>query len=423
MKFDTIVIGGGLAGVSIFHALAARSVEVALIEGASDIACGASFANGAMITPSMSDPWNGPGVGRHLASSLFDPGAAMRLRIGQIPRLVGWGLSFLRNSSAARHLAATDANFRLAHYSLGQTRRLASEIGLEVNDSPNGTLKIFQTEEAMVGPLRLAARLAAKGLRYNILNADEVVAMEPALAPSAGRVAGGLHYPDDIVGDARCAAVKIASAGRRAGGILRTGNNVHSVVADRDRYVVITDGESYSAKRIVISSGFAAPKLATSLGFSLPIQPAKGYSLTYGLEGSLGAPRMAIVDDAMHAAIVPIGGDRIRIAGTAEFAGADTAIDERRLDNLAQLFAKIYPELAGRLDRGEAQGWAGLRPMSADGRPLIGESPRRGVWINAGHGHLGWTMAAGSAALLADLMLGCTPAIDPTPFAIGNARP
>ncbi|MBY0396948.1 MAG: FAD-dependent oxidoreductase, partial [Thermoleophilia bacterium] len=190
MSADILVIGGGLAGTASFFELARRGRTPVLVEAAEDLALGASFANGAMLTPSMSDPWNGPGVGRQLVASLFDPTAAMKLHIGQVPALARWGVGFLANSTPARHWLATEANFRLARYSLARSLEVAAMLDIALDESPAGSLKIFESEAAMAGPLALGRRLAEQGLALEVLDAACAVAVEPALAPIAGRIAG-----------------------------------------------------------------------------------------------------------------------------------------------------------------------------------------------------------------------------------------
>ncbi len=418
---DVVIVGAGLAGVATFHALASRGLGATLIDAADDVAMGASYANGAMITPSMSDPWNGPGVGRHLAASLLDPHSAMRLRFGQLPNLARWGMEFLRNSSPSRHWLATRANFALAARSAALTRRLAEDHDLDVGTSPGGSIKVFASRGAMEGPLDLAKRLQPAGLKFQVLDAAATVALEPALEATAERIAGAIHYPDDAVGDARGFAQGLSAAARQAGGEIRLGERILRIVRNGTGFIVHTTVGSVRTRHVVLAAGVATPGLARDFGVRLPIKPAKGYSLTYRLDGAPGAPRIAMVDDAMHAAIVPLG-DRIRAVGTAEFAGHDRSLDPKRLDNLAALLERNFPELARHLDRSSAAGWAGLRPMSADGRPFIGETLVPGLWVNAGHGHLGWTMMAGSARLIADLMAKNDPVIDPQPYAL-RGRP
>lgn len=418
---DIIIVGGGLAGAASFFELARRGRAPVLIEAADELALGASYANGAMLTPSMSDPWNGPGVGRQLAASLFDPASAMKLHLAQVPGLARWGLQFLANSTPARHWLATEANFRLARYSLAGAREVAASLDLALDESPAGSLKIFENEAAMAGSLALGRRLAEQGLALEVLDAAGAVAVEPALAPIAGRIAGAIRYPGDAVGDARQFTLALGAAGRQAGGEIRLGERILGLTREGAGFAVETDKGVIHAREVVLAAGIATPVLAKGFGVRLPIKPAKGYSLTYRLPPGTAGPRTAIVDDAMHAAVVPLG-ERLRAVGTAEFAGEDRRVDKRRLDNLAGLLARLYPRLSPLLDPALAEGWAGLRPMSADGRPFIGAAPLPGLWINAGHGHLGWTLAVGSARLLADLMTENPPALDPRPFAIGAAR-
>lgn len=421
MRAGTVIIGGGLAGAATFFELARRGLDPVLIEADDDLAMGASHANGAMLTPSMSDPWNGPGVGRQLAASLFDPRSAMKLHLSQVPALARWGIEFLANSTPRRHWLATEANFRLARYSLEGAREVAQMLDLALGESPAGSLKIFESAAAMAGPLALGRRLADAGLAFEVLDAAGAVAVEPALAPVAGRIAGAIRYPGDAVGDARRFTLALGAAGRQAGGDLRLGEPVRALAAEDGGFRLRTERGELHARQVVLAAGIATPRLARRFRLRLPIRPAKGYSLTYRLPEGLAGPRTAIVDDAMHAAVVPLG-DRLRAVGTAEFAGEDRRLDPRRLDNLAALLARLYPQLAPALDPAQAEGWAGLRPMSADGRPFVGAAPQPGLWINAGHGHLGWTLAVGSARLLADLMTGAAPAIDPAPYALGRAR-
>ena len=419
MMVDTLIIGGGLAGASTLYELASRGVETLLVEAGDELATGASFANGSMLTPSMADPWNGPGVAAQLLASLTDPRSAIKLRLAQVPDLAIWGLRFLSHSSWRRHADSTVANFRLARYSLEHTLRLDQKLGLSALAQRRGSMKIFAHEAAMDRPLKLARLL--DGLAFDVLDADAAVTVEPALEAIKGRIACAIHYPDDAVGDARLFVERIASAARQLGGLVRLNATVRKLYAGTGDFHVDLGDASLTARRVVIAAGSASAKLASAQGVARPIRPAKGYSLTYPLPAGLASPSIPVVDDALHAAVIPLG-DRIRVAGTAEFAGHDRTLDPRRVENLAMLLARLYPELAPQLDAPAAQAWTGLRPMSADGRPFIGETATPGLWINAGHGHLGWTMAAGSARLLADLMLARPPDIDPRPYALGRYR-
>ena len=188
--------------------------------------------------------------------------------------------------------------------------------------------------------------------------------------------------------------------------LLRDGPKIVGVATLKDRV---------RAHRVVIATGHGSPDLTKGTGVHLPIKPAKGYSVTIDVRGWNERPAIPVIDDAMHAAVTPLG-DRLRVVGTAEFAGRKTAVDQARIDNLIALFGRLYPHLVPNLARAEATPWAGLRPMSADGIPMIGPTRLPGLWINSGHGHLGWTMAVGSARLLAAMIAGDPAPIDPAPY-------
>ena len=415
----TLVIGGGLIGLATAQALQDRGQsDIVVIEARDGVALETSFANAGIMTPSMSDPWNGPGVHWQLLASFFNSQSAMKLRLRALPSLVNWGLRFLRHSSPARHSRATELNFLLSDYSVRQTRRLRDRLGLRYDCSDVGTLKVFRNADAMRGPLALALHLAPLGLQVNELSRDETIAAEPALAPIAAQLVGALRFPDDAAGDAHQFCRALEHALRQSGVELRCGVKIKALrVRDNRVRGVISDQGAIDAERVVVAAGCWSPQLLQPVGVSLPIKPAKGYSLTIDLHGVESRPRIPIVDDAMHAAVTPMG-ERLRIGGTAEFAGFDARIDSRRIDNLKNLTRAIYPRLAEQIDFGLARAWTGLRPMSCDGVPFISATRIDGLYVNAGHGHLGWTMAVGSGELLADQMLSRAPALDPAPFRV-----
>jgi D-amino-acid dehydrogenase len=413
---DAIVVGAGLMGVATAHALLARGYRTTLVEAREGVALETSHANGAMLVASMPDPWNAPGVHRHLATSLFDPHSPMKLRLAAVPSLTTWGIRFLRNSTAARHAAATRANYALARYSVAQTRELRERLGLRYDASTAGTMKIFREAGAMEGPLALARMLAPLGLEFAVLDADGAVAAEPALADVHGQIAGALRFPGDEAGDAFTFCESLAAQFERGGGVVRRSTRVRGLTADRAGVTgVALERETLSAPLVVVAAGNGTERLVRSVGLRLPIRPAKGYTLTFD-QAPAGSPRLPVVDDALHAAVVPLG-SRLRIAGTAEFAGNDLSIRRERIENLVNLLRAMYPGIAARLDLAAGRPWTGLRPMSADGLPFIGATRIRGLYVNAGHGHLGWTLAVGSARLLADALDGRAPEIDPTPYA------
>jgi D-amino-acid dehydrogenase len=262
----------------------------------------------------------------------------------------------------------------------------------------------------------LAEQLAPLGLRFDVLDRDGAIAAEPALEGIREQIAGALRFPDDGVGDSFKFCEALTDAFRHAGGELRTGVQVSGIAVDRGKAVgVISSAGRVRADTVVVAAGRATPGLVRHLGIALPIRPVKGYTVTFDASRVEGRPAMAVIDNDLHAAIVPLG-TRLRVAGTAEFAGEDLRLRPERIENLLKLLSAIYPRIAARLDLAGGYAWTGLRPMSADGLPFVGATRVPGLYINAGHGHLGWTHACGSAHLVADLIAGGLTEIDPEPY-------
>ena len=421
-----IIVGGGIVGVTTLYEFAARGVSALLVEAQDDFALGCSFANGGVLTPSAPDPWNSPGVGGHLAQSLFNPHSAVKLRLKAIPGLTRWGLKFLANASPARHRESTFANYLLASYSTFETEKLVARLGLQYSLSSAGALKIFDAPAALNASLALTERLAPYGLEYEVLNREETLAREPLLAGAQKPIAGGIYYPGDRTGDAREFTLALARAALDLGAEIIMSTSVENLVVCKGAVVgVATSNQDVIEGDVVLAAGADAPSLTHEAGLHLPIKPAKGYSLTFEGAPLCGhMPGLPVIDDAMHAVVVPFK-DKLRVVGTAEFAGFDTSIRSERIENLYSLLERLFPGLARKAEGATRKSWAGLRPMSADGRPMIGASPVDGLWLNCGHGHLGWTMAAGSAKMLVDQFMGRDPAIEqahfyPSPSRLGG---
>lgn len=410
----TIIIGGGLAGVTSFYELSARDKPCVLLDSESAVAQGTSFANGGGLHPSLPDPWNNPGIGRHLFASLFQRNAAMKLYFSQVPNLMGWGASFIRNSRRKAYEAITRANFELAEYSTQQTQALQQFLNLDYDAAAPGTLKLLRRASDRDAALRLADMLAAKGLAYEELDRAALFACEPSLGQAADLI-GALRFAGDGIGDARRFCEGLAAAAMARGGVMRLNSKVEHLLIENGRVCGVRLRDEEIRGSVVLAAGVAAVRLAQPLGLHLPIRPAKGYSLTLDAAGQADCPQHLLVDPLPHIAITPLG-SRLRILGMAEFSGFDRHIDPRRLAQLRRFFTDLLPQLAENLDWQKAEGWAGLRPMSADGRPFIGQSAIDGLWLNCGHGHLGWTKAVGSARILADAMTGREAEINAAPF-------
>jgi len=412
-----VVIGSGLIGATTAYSLACRGYEVSVLDRQDGPGREASFANGALLHPSMPEPWNTPGCWRVLVRSLYRSDTALKLRLRALPDMVGWGATFLRNSAPEAFERNTLSNLRLARYSLEVMHSWRNQWNLEYGRAAVGSLRIFRDPEAMAHALAGADRRLGAGLRFRPLSSTEVIQLEPALAPTVNKLVGGIHYESDEIGDAYRFCVALVSLAQQVGVKFHFGTDVLSLRHRGERVTeVVSKHERFEADCYVVAAGSYSRLLLRQLGIGLPVRPAKGYSVTFNnCAGESRALSMPIIDDQLHAAVVPLA-DRVRVAGTAEFAGYDVSLRAERVRNLTTLIETVLPH--SQFDPASSRPWCGLRPMSADGVPIIGCTAIPNLWVSTGHGHLGWTMAAGSGQLLADLLSGERPAIDAAPYAV-----
>jgi D-amino-acid dehydrogenase len=270
--------------------------------------------------------------------------------------------------------------------------------------------------------MRDVDHLVGHGLAMRMLERDDLLALEPTLAPIGEELSGGIHYAADEGGDAHAFCTELARIVRSGGAVLRCDVPAGGFdrVGRRIRSLRVgVAGEELVADAYVLAAGSDSAALARSAGLSLPVRPVKGYSITMPRSCAPGAaPSIGIEDAELHAVVVPVGHDRIRVAGTAELAGYDLEINSRRIDNLRRLLTRLFPRFAEHLGPGDVQAWAGLRPMCADGVPLLGGTAIDNLYLNTGHGHLGWTLAAGSARCVADQIAGRVPQVNSQDYAL-----
>jgi D-amino-acid dehydrogenase len=416
------IVGAGVIGLSTARSLLARGeADLTVFDRHDGPGLDASFANGALLHPSLVEPWNSPGILRYVLRNLGNDQAAVLLRWKALPSLLKWGWRFVRESSPERFVANTLANVDLARHSVQAMAGLAAE-GIEFDHYARGTLVIHRDAQAFQSAREWSATLGAAGLQPQVLDVAALVALEPQLAAISGDLVGAVHNVDDQAGDSYRYCVALEAALAAKGVRFAYGRPVAAIEtaagAVSGLRIAGQDSERFDA--VVLAAGSLSTALARSCGLALPVRPAKGYSITFELPTGEAAPRVPVVDSALHLAVIPVGPDRLRVAGTAEFCGDDVQIARGRIANLQGNFARVYPALARRQPPMAAREWAALRPMCSDGKPLIGATRLPGLYLNTGHGHMGWTLAAGSGRVLAAQMTGEAPEIDARPFAPGR---
>lgn len=404
-----VVIGAGLIGLASAYYLQRQGAQVTVLEREAGPGQGTSLANGALLHPSLVEPWNAPGVLGFLLRNLGRDDSPMLLRARALPSLVGWGLRFVRESNPARFARNTQRNLALARQSLAQMAILRDDTGLRYQQYSRGSLSVYRDERSLA-----SARAAAEGhgIPFVGLDRDGLVRAEPMLAEVAPYLVGGMHFGEDEGGDAHAFCNALADVLRKRGAAVEMGCAVTGFdTAGAHVHAVLASDRRFEADHVVLCAGVWSTALARRLQLRLPVRPAKGYSITIPLAAGQ-APCIPVVDHQLHAAVVPLGADRLRVAGTAEFAGMDVSISPARVANLQALLRRVYPSLSAKTSAASISAWAGLRPMSVDGVPLIGGTHWENLFVNTGHGHLGWTLAAGSGQLVSDIVFGHASPVD-----------
>ncbi len=415
------IIGAGLQGLCTAYYLAEAGVEVTVLERNDGPALEASFGNGGYFQAECPETWNQPGILGALPkwwwSSLGGnrKDAAKLLRTTELLRLLPWGLRFLRASNPETFFRHVALNRELAQYTLECMAALRRQTDIDYAHRACGCLIIFRSQGALEGYVPLLDHLGENGAEWRRVDRDAILQSEPSLRPIGDSLQGGILFPNDESGDSYRFSQGLAEMASRLGVQFEYGQPVSGIAADNGGVSIQAGAQEVRADALVIAAGAYSRRVAASIGVRLPIAPAKGYSLTIPLGDWPDRPRQVIADMGVHAGINVLG-DSLRVAGTADFCGFDAHIDPGRIDYMVRLVETVLPEFAKVMDRSAIHPFAGLRPLSADGLPLIGATGVPNVYANTGHGGLGWTLAAGSAKALADRISGATPAIDLAPF-------
>ena len=403
MKNDQIVIiGGGLQGLATAYTLMSRGENVLILEQDSDVASSASFANAGMLTPSQSMPWNSPSDIMQILSGFGKKDSPMSFSAKAFPSLFLWGLKFLWNSTPKNFDAITKDLYALGLYSKETTKEFREKFNLNYDESDSGTIKIYRSQENLEKAISLQDRIFKDSKSLELLNTKQLLEKEPQLRDIEDELVGGMYFPDDETGDAYKFCKHLEDSIRNNGGRILTNTKINKILVNKGKVnCIVTDRAILQTDRVVVCAGSWSGELLKNVKLNLPVRPVKGYSLTYETTGLNNMPKYAIVDESIHTAITPFK-NRVRVAGTAEFVGFDDQIHPKRVNYLNDMLKNVYPNLFSQIDTNEGKIWHGFRPMSADGLPYIGKTKVDGLYVNCGQGHLGWTLAMGSANLLAD---------------------
>ncbi len=404
-----VVMGAGLAGVTTAWALAGDGHEVIVVERESQVAAGASAANGGIIAPSRAFPWPGPHMLATLARALLssDEGVSVRWRID--PELWLWAPRFLANCSRARYLRILQAKLRLARYSQEKLHQLVAETRIGYRRLSEGALYLFRSEAALEHAWQRAMPMRQAGIAMEQLDAAGTRRREPALEGARAPLGGAIYAPGDEAGDAALFCRELALQCRRAGVVFLHDCDIVALDAlDVTVKELVTRKGRVRGDAFVCALGVMPMELRERLGAPLPVYPVKGYSATAPLRAPGAGPARPGIDEARRVTFCPLDGE-LRITGGAEFAGYDRAQRARDFERLYAVIDELFP---GAVDFARARTTACLRPMTPESTPRFGTARHANLWFNAGHGHMGFATAAGAARIVADLVAGREPEID-----------
>ncbi len=401
------VLGSGLLGVTTAYELARRGFDVTVIDRRSSSASECSYANGGQLSYSTAEPWATPGVLKKLPKWLVHPDAPLVFRLRADIDMVKWGLRFLRNCTVDRMQTNTINLLRLGLYSRLEMHRIEQETGIAFDYAKQGILQLYSTD-ADFNDAKVQMDFQAKfGCEQKVLTREECIAVEPALAHTSRTIAGGIHAITDEVGDAHIYCNRLAEyIAAKFNVKFMYETKVKAIITEQSRVIGIkTDNGEILADGFVMAMGVHSTSFLKKIGIHIPVYPMKGYSLT--LDANDYSPLTSITDNEYKVVYTRIAG-KLRIAGTAEFAGYNDKLNEARIRPILKAAKSMLPKVDWEQPM---EKWACLRPSTPSGLPVLGRTPYQNLFINTGHGTLGWTQAAGSASIVADIMQNKIPAI------------
>lgn len=415
-----LVIGAGIIGVTTAYELARRGHEVEVVDRESGESRATSDATAGLIAPGHSFAWASPSAPRELVKSLFSSDTSIRVKPRLDPELISWGLKFLRECTSSRAHRNTLAKLRLAQRSQQLFNEMIREEGLNFQPSGGGVLYLHRDQDALRQALKHDSIMRQNGQVQRMVSRDELFALEPALERSRISFVGAIHDETDSTGDPALFAAEIRKLCEELG-VRFTFDTTIEAIRTAGSYVSGLDVTSAGSKggRIVadgyiLAGGPESSRLARTAGLRLPVYPAKGYSLTAPIKEGALAPSLGGIDEKSLIAWSRFG-HHLRMSATAEFAGYSRTYSEKDFENIIKVGQELFP---GVLDYHRATYKVGLRPMTPDGPPIIGRAGDGNLYVNTGHGHLGWTMACGAAEMVADQIEGKPTVLPGGPYGV-----
>ncbi|WP_151749898.1 D-amino acid dehydrogenase [Acinetobacter seifertii] len=396
-----IVLGSGVIGVASAYYLAQQGAEVTVLDRQSGPAEETSFGNAGQISPGYSTPWAAPGIPFKAVKWMFQHHAPLAINLDGSMWQLQWMAQMLKNCNPQSYAVNKERMMRVAEYSRDCLRELRKDTGINYENRAKGTLQLFRKEAQMEAVQRDISVLEECGVSYELLNGNELGRVEPALANAQDKLVGGLHLPNDETGDCYLFTNALAQIAKELGVNFQFNQNVEKLIVEGDQIKgVLVNGKVLTADRYVLAFGSYSRDFLKPLDLQLPVYPVKGYSLTIPIVDPAFAPQSTVLDETYKIAITRFD-QRIRVGGMAELSGFNLGLNEDRRATLQMVTQDLFP--GG--DMAQASFWTGLRPMTPDSTPIIGATRFKNLFLNTGHGTLGWTMACGSGKLISDIVL------------------
>ncbi|MEA1230944.1 D-amino acid dehydrogenase [Acinetobacter sp. IRS14] len=396
-----IVLGSGVIGVASAYYLAQQGAEVTVLDRQAGPAEETSFGNAGQISPGYSTPWAAPGIPFKAVKWMFQHHAPLAINLDGSMWQLQWMAQMLKNCNPQSYAVNKERMMRVAEYSRDCLRELRKDTGINYENRAKGTLQLFRKEAQMEAVQRDISVLQECGVSYELLNGNELGRVEPALANAQDKLVGGLHLPNDETGDCYLFTNALAQIAKELGVNFQFNQDVEKLIVEGDEIKgVQVNGKVLTADRYVLAFGSYSRDFLKPLDLQLPVYPVKGYSLTIPIVDPAFAPQSTVLDETYKIAITRFD-QRIRVGGMAELSGFNLGLNEDRRATLQMVTQDLFP--GG--DMAQASFWTGLRPMTPDSTPIIGATRFKNLFLNTGHGTLGWTMACGSGKLISDIVL------------------